>query len=81
MLVLSLGFMWPGIRDYAATGQLQLHWSRLIAASFSFLCFIQTGVFAILLSVISLWHQERNSSIEIEMGFPLVESQRLPAAQ
>ncbi|MBW3600611.1 MAG: glycosyltransferase family 2 protein [Planctomycetes bacterium] len=59
LLVLSGVFLWPGIREYAATGHITLHWSRLLAGAFSLSCFLQTAVFALLLKVLSVWREQQ----------------------
>jgi hypothetical protein len=55
LLVLSGVFLWPGIRQYAATGHVDLHWSRLLAGAFSLSCALETAVFALLLKVLAVW--------------------------
>jgi glycosyltransferase involved in cell wall biosynthesis len=61
-LALSVFFLWPGIVEYATTRQVFLHWSRLLAGAFSLLCAFQTGVFALLLKVVSVWRTQRDES-------------------
>ena len=48
-------FFWPGIGQYAATGHVTLHWSRLLAGAFSLSCALETAVFALLLKVLAVW--------------------------
>ncbi|MGQ9823242.1 MAG: hypothetical protein ACUVQK_15420 [Thermogutta sp.] len=55
LLFLSGTFLWPGMNEYAATGHVTLHWSRLLAGAFSLSCCLQTAVFALLLKVLSVW--------------------------
>ena len=55
LLALAGVFLWPGFREYATTGCVTLHWSRLLAGAFSLSCVLQTAVFALLLQVLSVW--------------------------
>ena len=59
LLVLSGVLLWPGISEYAATAQVGLHWSRLLAGAFSLFCALQTAVFALLLKVLAVWKNQR----------------------
>jgi glycosyltransferase involved in cell wall biosynthesis len=59
LVVLSGVFLWPGIREYAATGHVTLHWSRLLAGAFSLSCCLETAVFALLLKVLSVWKDQQ----------------------
>jgi glycosyltransferase involved in cell wall biosynthesis len=59
LLFVSGVFLWPGIREYAATGHVTLHWSRLLAGAFSLSCCLQTAVFALLLEVLSVWKSQQ----------------------
>ncbi len=56
----SIGFLWPGLLQWVTTGQVTLHWSRLLAGAFCLLSAFQTGVFAVLLKVIAIWITERS---------------------
>ncbi len=60
LLVLSGVFLWPGIGQYAATGHVTLHWSRLLAGAFSLSCALETAVFALLLKVLAVWRGQRD---------------------
>ena len=59
LVILGIVFLWPGLVEYATTGKVYLHWSRLLAGAFSLLCAFQTGVFALLLKVLSVWRAAR----------------------
>ncbi|MDZ7620402.1 MAG: glycosyltransferase family 2 protein [Patescibacteria group bacterium] len=61
-LLLSAGFLWPGMCEYATTGGVTLHWSRLLAGAFSLSCALQTAVFALLLKVLLVWKCQRHES-------------------
>ena len=52
---LSVLSLWPGIIEYSTTATITLHWSRLLAGAFTLLSVGQIGVFALLITVISLW--------------------------
>lgn len=62
LLFLSAAFLWPGLREFATTGQVTLHWSRLLAGAFSLSCALETGVFALLLKVLSVWKSQQVSA-------------------
>jgi glycosyltransferase involved in cell wall biosynthesis len=66
-LSLSGFFLWPGIREYVATGHVTLHWSRLLAGAFGLSCGLQTAVFALLLKVVSVW---RSQPMSLELQVP-----------
>ncbi len=77
-LFLSGVFLWPGIIEYASTGGVTLHWSRLLAGAFSLNCCLQTAVCSLLLKVLSVWRdcpqsrpQGLESDDESENGNPI----------
>ncbi len=47
----SVGFLWPGIIEFFSTGQVHMHWSRLLAGSFTLFSLFQTGIFFVLVKV------------------------------
>jgi glycosyltransferase involved in cell wall biosynthesis len=51
----AVGFVWPGLVEYATTGQVTLHWSRMMVGT----CFLQTALFAVIAAilqrVVCLW--------------------------
>ena len=59
LLVFAGVFLWPGVSEYATTGHVTLHWSRLLAGAFSLSCALQTAVFALLLKVLSVWKSQQ----------------------
>jgi hypothetical protein len=62
LLGMSIGFVWPGVIEYATTGQVSLHWSRLTAGALCLLSTLQMGIFALLIKVVSIWaYQARES--------------------
>jgi glycosyltransferase involved in cell wall biosynthesis len=57
-IALSLGavaLLWPGIVEYLSTGQLTMHWSRVIVAAFALLLAFQTLMTRLLLRIIHIW--------------------------
>jgi hypothetical protein len=54
--------LWPGIVEYATTRHVSLHWSRLLAGALGLSCAVQVGVFALLLSIISVWKSQKDYS-------------------
>jgi glycosyltransferase involved in cell wall biosynthesis len=52
-------FLRPGLAEWFFTGQVTLHWSRLMAGAFCLLTAVQTGVFAVLMRVVAIWTSER----------------------
>jgi glycosyltransferase involved in cell wall biosynthesis len=62
VLLLGVGafFLWPGIAEYAATRQVSLHWSRLLAGAFSLSAAFQVLVCGLLLNVIAAWSAQRD---------------------
>jgi glycosyltransferase involved in cell wall biosynthesis len=65
LTVCSLFFLWPGIAEWGLTGNLHLHWSRLLAGVFCLYSALQTTVFAILMKVIGIWAGERSAHVEV----------------
>lgn len=57
-LALAAFLLWPGIVEYAVTGHISLHWSRLLAGAFNLSLAFQTAVFALLLEVLSMWKHD-----------------------
>jgi glycosyltransferase involved in cell wall biosynthesis len=57
-IALSLGavaLLWPGIVEYLGTGELTMHWSRVIVAAFALLLAFQTLMTRLLLRIIHIW--------------------------
>jgi glycosyltransferase involved in cell wall biosynthesis len=55
LLMAAIMFLWPGIVEFVATRHVSLHWSRLLAGTFSLLSLVQTAVFVLLIKVVSIW--------------------------
>jgi hypothetical protein len=66
-LSLSVFFVWPGIVEYASSGHISLHWSRLLAGAFSLFSAMQIAVFALLFEVLSIWKKYLNSREKFEV--------------
>jgi len=47
--------LWPGVVEYLSTGQLTMHWSRVIVAAFALLLAVQGLITRVLLRVINIW--------------------------
>jgi len=47
--------LWPGIVEYLSTGQLTMHWSRVIVAAFALLLAFQGLITRVLLRIIHIW--------------------------
>jgi hypothetical protein len=62
LLFVASAILWPGIVQYCTHGSVTLHWSRLLAGSFSLSCAFQTALFALLLKVVAVWKQQQISS-------------------
>lgn len=59
LFVSGVLFLWPGIVEFASTGGITLHWSRLMAGAFCLFSMLQTGVFGVLLRIAAIWKRER----------------------
>lgn len=59
---ISIGFLWPGIVEFVSTGKITLHWSRLIAGSFTFFAVVQTLIFFVLMKVVAIWSSEQEAN-------------------
>jgi glycosyltransferase involved in cell wall biosynthesis len=62
LLASSAFLLWPGIVEYATTRHVSLHWSRLLAGALGLSSAVQVGVFALLLSIISVWKSQKDYS-------------------
>jgi glycosyltransferase involved in cell wall biosynthesis len=54
-LVGSLILVWPGLIEFAGSGKITLHWSRIIVAAFGVFLVFQALVTAVLLQLVALW--------------------------
>jgi len=62
LLFVAAAILWPGIVQYSTHGRVTLHWSRLLAGSFSLSCAFQTALFALLLKVVAVWKLQHSPS-------------------
>jgi glycosyltransferase involved in cell wall biosynthesis len=51
----AMVLLWPGVVEYWSTGQLTMHWSRVIVAAFALLLAFQGLITRVLLRVIHVW--------------------------
>lgn len=51
----SAALVWPGLLEYARSGQVTLHWSRVIVAAFGLLVAFQAVLTGMLLRITTLW--------------------------
>lgn len=58
LLIVSVGFLWPGLVDFIGTGKVDMHWSRLLAGSFTLFCLFQVGIFFVLVKVVDVWKEQ-----------------------
>lgn len=70
----TLFFLWPGVVEYWQTRTVSLHWSRLIAGTFSLFSALQTLVFAFLTNVVNLWLKQVESVEPKEIASPSMET-------
>jgi len=67
LFLATICLLWPGIVEYLSTRTVHMHWSRLIAGTFTLFSMLQTAVFAVLMKVISIWQRERSSGAVTEV--------------
>lgn len=58
----SLVMLWPGLIEFARTGHVTMHWSRLLAGGFGLLMIVHTLITSVLLQVVALWKYEREEA-------------------
>jgi hypothetical protein len=51
----SVVLVWPGLVEYSQSGQVTLHWSRVIVAAFGLLLAFEATVTWLLLQILKLW--------------------------
>ena len=56
---ISLVLLWPGLFEFATTGHVSLHWSRLLAGTFGLLLVTEALITNVLIRVLSLWRYQR----------------------
>jgi glycosyltransferase involved in cell wall biosynthesis len=64
-VILGVGavvLLWPGFVEYWSTGQLTMHWSRVIVAAFALLLAFQGLITRVLLRVIHIWLEVSETS-------------------
>jgi glycosyltransferase involved in cell wall biosynthesis len=54
-VVCSIVLVWPGVVEYVRSGQVTLHWSRVIVAAFGLLLAFQAILTRLLLEMLDLW--------------------------
>ena len=59
LFVATVILLWQGIVEYVSKQTVHMHWSRLIAGTFTLFSLLQTAVFAVLMKVISIWQHGR----------------------
>ena len=60
LILISVIFLWPGIIQYFSTGQIDIHWSRLLAGTLATFVCLQTAVFAVLIRIVKIWRIEHD---------------------
>ena len=82
-VICSVGFLWPGLVQWVATGAVTMHWSRLLAGAFCLLSAFQIGVFVVMMKVVELWLSERKpAALQVaEAKKPLARSRRQTVAE
>ncbi len=61
----SLALVWPGLVEYATTSHVNLHWSRVMVASFLLLLTCQANVTHVLVRVLKIWQFQSSNQEEI----------------
>jgi glycosyltransferase involved in cell wall biosynthesis len=69
--LISTLLIWPGIVEFAQTGHVSLHWSRVIVAAFGYLTTFMSCVTAVLLQVLEV------DKAEAQQSASLTEQQRI----
>lgn len=58
LLLVSIALVWPGIVEYASSGGVTLHWSRVIAGSFGIFSSFQLVLFTLLMQIAGVWQTQ-----------------------
>lgn len=66
--IASVGFLWPGIAEFFSTGKVHMHWSRLLAGSFSLLSLFQVSIFFVLVKVTDVWQEQQAAHERLAIG-------------
>jgi hypothetical protein len=61
LLSSALYFLWPGLVEFTTTGQVYMHWSRLLGGAFAVFSIGQIVVFAVLFKMVETWQEQRHS--------------------
>jgi len=61
LLSSALYFLWPGLVELTTTGQVYMHWSRLLGGAFAVFSIGQIVVFAVLFKMVETWQEQRLS--------------------
>jgi glycosyltransferase involved in cell wall biosynthesis len=56
----ALALIWPGAVEFATSGHITLHWSRIIVGAFGVLLAFQALVTKVLLQVVALWVDQKD---------------------
>ncbi len=59
-VLISLFLLWPGIYQYATTGRIVLHWSRVLVGTFGLLVVVQALVTYVLIRVLGVWIYQKS---------------------
>lgn len=62
LLLASAAFLWPGLTELVTTGKVYMHWSRLLAGSFTLFSLCQMGIFFVLIKVTEVWKQQQDAN-------------------
>jgi glycosyltransferase involved in cell wall biosynthesis len=66
-IVAAVICVWPGLKDYVATGHTTLHWSRAIVAVYLVQLSVLAGVMMILRRVVNLWREQIDYSAKLSL--------------
>jgi len=64
--IAALLLVWPGLIEYARTGHVSLHWSRVMAAVFLLQTSVLAIVHAVTHEVVNLWRGQLDYSVSAE---------------
>jgi hypothetical protein len=59
LLAVAVLFLWPGLVEFATTGHVSMHWSRLLAGAFALFSIAHVPIFAVLLRIVAIWKEQR----------------------
>ncbi len=67
--LVSFLLLWPGLLQYATTGHVTMHWSRLVTGTFGLLLASQGTIAGVLMRVLAIWktqHRRREADTKTE---------------